>query len=50
MLNQISLKPIMDMAIMQIFGAMHELLPRCHPCRWLSQLTLKIPALVIDGV
>jgi hypothetical protein len=50
MLNQISLKPIMDVAIMQIFCDMHELLPRCHPYRWLSQLTLKILALVIDVV
>jgi hypothetical protein len=41
MVNQISLKPIMDVAIMQIFCDMHELLPRCHPCRWLGQLTLK---------
>jgi hypothetical protein len=39
--------PIMDVAIMQIFHGLHELLPRCHPCRWLCQLTLKIPALVI---
>jgi hypothetical protein len=50
MLNQISLKPIMDMAIMQIFYDMHKLIPRCHPCRWLSQFTLKISALVIDVV
>jgi hypothetical protein len=48
MINQISLKLIMDLAIMQIFYDMHELLPRCHPCRLLSQLTLKFPVLVID--
>jgi hypothetical protein len=36
MLNQISFKPIMDVAIMQIFCYMHELLQRCHPCRWLT--------------
>jgi hypothetical protein len=47
MINQISLKPIMDVAIMQTFCGMHELFPRCHPCCWLSQLTLKILVLVI---
>jgi hypothetical protein len=40
----------MHVAIMQFFYSMHELLPRCHSCRWLSQLTLKILALVIDDV
>jgi hypothetical protein len=50
MLNQISLNPIMDVVIMQTFCGMHELLPKCHPYRWLSQLTLKISALVIYAV
>jgi hypothetical protein len=50
MLKQNSLKPIIDVAITQIFCDMHELLPRCHLCRWLSQLILKILALVIDVV
>jgi hypothetical protein len=50
MLNPISLKPIIDVAIMQKKYDIHELLPRYHPCCWLSQLTLKILALVIDDV
>jgi hypothetical protein len=48
MLNQIGLKLIMDVAIMQSFYDMHELFLRCYPWYWLSQLTLKIPALIID--
>jgi hypothetical protein len=42
------LKPIMAVMIMQSFCNMHELFPRCYPWHWLNQLTLKIPALVID--
>jgi hypothetical protein len=50
MLNQIGLKPIMDVAIMQSFCDMHELFPRSYHWRWLSQLTLKILVLIIDDV
>jgi hypothetical protein len=50
MLNPISLKPIIDVVIMQKNYDIYELLPRYHPCCWLSQLTLKILALIIDDV
>jgi hypothetical protein len=48
MLNQLGLKPIIDVAIMQSLCDMHELFQRGYPWRWLNQLTLKISALVID--
>jgi hypothetical protein len=46
MLNQIGMKPIidvavMDVAIMQCLCDMHELFQRGYPWRWLNQLTLK---------
>jgi hypothetical protein len=50
MLNQIGLKSVMDVAIMQSFCDVHELFPRCYLSLWVNQLTLKILALVIDGV
>jgi hypothetical protein len=50
MLNQIGLKPLIDVLIMQNLCDMLKLFLRRYSWLWINQLTLKISALVIDDV